>query len=166
MGCGSAGVIVMGQAGRVVRSHFNLDTPFDSTLFNLMGVAIIVNIVTAAIFCRWTFRAAPSPYVWGIRMGLVSFVIFAMEGMIMAQRLAHSVGVPDGGPGLPVVNWSTTGGDLRIAHFLGMHALQLLPLVGFFGRSTAAVALAFAVWVSISVVALWGALAGKTFPTG
>lgn len=49
--------------------------------------------------------------------------------MVTTTIGAHSVGVPDGGQGMLFVNWSTEGGDLRIPHFIGMHALQMLPLV-------------------------------------
>ncbi|HWS99764.1 MAG TPA: hypothetical protein VN256_05765 [Pyrinomonadaceae bacterium] len=127
-------VLITAQAARGVRSHFNYTSHFDMLVFSVMGWAIVVNTVAAAYVTLkfWkTDAGIPAPYLWGIRMGFLIFVLASLEGFAMVSQSAHSVGVPDGGAGLPVVNWSTKGGDLRVAHFFGMHALQALPLIGY-----------------------------------
>jgi hypothetical protein len=121
------------QVARGVTSHFNDTTAFDSAVFGVMGASITLNIMVAAYVALkfWKTEAKISaPYLWGIRIGLTIFVLASLEGFAMVSHAAHSVGVPDGGPGLPLVNWSTRGGDLRVAHFFGIHALQVLPLAG------------------------------------
>lgn len=124
-------VIIVGQAARGVRSHFNDDTTFDAALFAIMGATItVLYLATVAIALRFLRepsddRATTSAVRLGLLVGLVGMGI----GFLMPPLGGHAVGVPDGRPGLPLVGWSTTGGDLRIGHFVGMHALQLLPLV-------------------------------------
>lgn len=127
-------IAITAQAARGVASHFNQSTLFDGAVFTLMGIAILVNTALAAYLAYrfWATRPPlPAPYLWGIRLGLLLFLLACAEGGFMSAHNAHSVGVADGGSGLPVVNWSTRGGDLRIAHFFGMHALQAVPLVGY-----------------------------------
>lgn len=122
------------QAARGQASHFNVATPFDGAVFSLMGLLIVVNTILAVytllLFCL-TRVELPAAYLWGIRLGLLLFLAAGLEGFVMTGRSAHTVGLPDGGPGIPVLNWSTAGGDLRVAHFVGLHALQLIPLAGF-----------------------------------
>jgi hypothetical protein len=124
-------VIIIGQAARGVRSHFNDDSAFDGILFAFMGATIVVVwLATVAIALRFLRepsddRATASAVRLGLLVGLAGMAV----GFLMSPNGAHAVGVPDGGPGLPFVGWSTTGGDLRIGHFVGMHALQLLPLL-------------------------------------
>jgi hypothetical protein len=123
--------IIVGQAARGTRSHFNTDTPLDVALFSVMGATIVVLwLATLAVALRFLRepgrdRAAGT----AVRLGLFVALIGLLEGFVMIANGAHTVGLADGGPGLPLVGWSTTGGDLRIAHFVGMHALQGLPLL-------------------------------------
>jgi hypothetical protein len=124
------------QAGRGQLSHYNVSTPLYSALFSAMALAAtLVTIYTAYVailFFASDFNLLPNYYVWAIRLGLIIFVIFSFEGFAMGSRMAHTVGVADGSKGIPLFNWSLSHGDLRIAHFVGMHALQVLPLLSFY----------------------------------
>lgn len=131
--------IIVGQAARGRQSHFNFETPLDSALFGMMGITIMVLwFGTAAASLVLAARSlAPRPENLAIRLGmgislvgmLLAVLMLVRPSGIAGFRGAHSVGVVDGGPGLPVTMWSTTGGDLRIPHFVGLHALQVLPLL-------------------------------------
>ncbi|MBO0915782.1 hypothetical protein J1C73_16165 [Streptomyces laculatispora] len=139
-------VIITGQVIRGRRSHFNHATPFDESLFNAMAVTVVV-LWTGTLFIAILLLRARMPdraTAWAIRSGVSLALAGAGFGFLMTQPTprqraagnldtadvigAHAVGVPDGGPSMPLTGWSTTGGDLRIPHFVGMHALQLLPL--------------------------------------
>jgi hypothetical protein len=143
--------IIVGQAAVGNRSHYNMDTPFSAALWSTMGATIVVLwLATLAVALRFLRGGGPDTHpddpaespglvppitapdraaTTAIRLCLVVALIGLAEGFLMASAGAHTVGAPDGGPGLPLLGWSTVGGDLRIAHFVGMHALQGLPLL-------------------------------------
>ncbi|MGW2562218.1 hypothetical protein ACWCXB_23775 [Streptomyces sp. NPDC001514] len=135
--------IIVGQVIRGKRSHFNNETPFDSLLFQIMGGTIVVLWIAMLLVAVLLFRSrlADRASAWALRLGTLIALAGAALGFLMTQPApgqnratsqvvgAHSVGVADGGPSMPLTGWSTTGGDLRIPHFVGMHALQLLPLL-------------------------------------
>jgi hypothetical protein len=126
--------LIITQAIRNTTSHFNITSTINGIIFNLMGMFILLFTITIILVCISFFRQKqfpiPEAYVWGIRLGILFFLFFSLEGGAMLGLLKHTVGGPDGGPGLPVVNWSSQYGDLRIAHFIGIHSLQVLPLFG------------------------------------
>jgi hypothetical protein len=127
---GETALIVL-QAWRGVHSHFNVSNGFDGMVFSLMGVMILINTFLIVYLLVLSFRAEidlPRSIVWGMRFGIILFLLSGAVGGVMSVILSHSVGVADGGPGLPLLNWSTRGGDLRAAHFIGMHAFQAVPL--------------------------------------
>jgi len=131
------------------QSHFNVSSSLNGTMFSLMGLAISImtlfTLYIGLLFWTRSFPELPTSYLWGIRLGIICFVIFAFQGGMMGAQLAHTVGAADGGPGLPVVNWSTKFGDYRIAHFVGMHALQILPLAGYYIFSSTRWVVAFSI---------------------
>ena len=127
-------VCITVQAARGTTSHFNVQSPFDGMVFSIMGIAILFNTAAMVLFF-FIIRADTPPqragYLWGIRLGVALFLVASLEGALIIGNNAHSYPGPDGGAGLPFVNWSTDQGDLRVAHFFGMHAMQALPLLGF-----------------------------------
>lgn len=142
-------LIIDGQAARGLTSHFNFSTPGNALAFEIMGTAITVMTIAVGYLAVIAFRRrfADRALGWGIRLGFVAMLFGSAIAFLMPRPTAgqlatlragqstpvigaHAVGVPDGGPGLPVTRWSTAGGDLRVPHFMGIHGLQVLPLVG------------------------------------
>lgn len=140
--------IIAAQAWRGTTSHFNVSTLFDGVLFGVMGILILVQTIAsvAVAVALWREHAfADQAMGWAMRIGMTLTIAGAATGGMMTRPTAaqleqartthvmtisgaHTVGAPDGGPGLPGTGWSREHGDLRVPHFVGLHALQLLPL--------------------------------------
>jgi hypothetical protein len=121
------------QSARGVRSHMNYTSPLNGSLFGVMGFFILLNTVCAAwLLVLWlrTDAGMPPAVAWGVRLGLLMLLAASVEGVRMVMWGGHTVGAKDGGPGLAFLNWSTGHGDLRVAHFFALHALQIFPLAG------------------------------------
>jgi hypothetical protein len=175
------------QAARGTTSHFNVATPLDGAVWAVMGVSILCIWLAMLLLTVVLFRqpyASPA-WGWSLRLGMVLALIGTGSGGLMtvpnSQQLAeahvsgrlptvgaHTVGAPDGGPGLPVTGWSADHGDLRVAHFLGMHGLQVVPLLAWWigrrriaGDERAQVKLIFA--IAASYLALFGLILWQAF---
>lgn len=148
-------VVIIVQTVRGQQSHFNYATAFDSAMWLVMQSTVVVlwlaNLLGALLLMRvHNFVPQRAGKHDRSRSAAVRFgALISIPGMSLASLMAlptaeqqsalhagtvlhivgaHSVGAPDGGPALPITGWSTGGGDLRIPHFVGLHALQLLPL--------------------------------------
>jgi hypothetical protein len=172
--------IIALQAFRGTTSHFNGATPLDMALGITMGLAIVTQTLStiAVAVALWRERFDDVALGWALRLGMTMTIVGAFAGGLMtaptSQQLvaakagermtiagAHTVGAPDGGPGLAGTGWSTQHGDLRVPHFLGLHALQALPIVALVlarRRLSDAIRVRLVVIAAISYGALFGIL--------
>jgi hypothetical protein len=177
------------QAWRGTTSHFNVGTVLDRTLFAVMGIGILVQTLSsvAVAVALWRQRFSDRAFGWALRLGMTLTIAGAFTGGLMTRPMpqqladayagkgipvvgAHTVGAPDGGPGIPLTGWSREHGDVRVPHFVGLHALQVLALFGLLARRwrrpestrVRAVQLAGASYASLFLLLLWQALQGRS----
>lgn len=129
-------VLISVQAARGVRSHFNQTTPLDGAVYGLMGLFVSVAFVGLVVLARLAVRTSTGDRVTDTvaRWGSWLVVGGASVGLALVANDGHTVGGADGGPGLPLVGWSTAHGDLRPGHFVGLHGLQLLIVLAALAR--------------------------------
>jgi hypothetical protein len=158
-------VIITVQAARGTMSHFNNQSVLDGILFGIMGLAITINsFLVILIWVRFfKVKDLPSGYLWGVRLGIFIFLIAGYQGFLMTSLQQHTVGGPDGQEGLLFLGWAKYLGDLRVFHFFGIHALQLLPILSwyFFREKPKTVILCAIVYFLVSTLTLWMALSEK-----
>lgn len=120
------------QAVRGLESHFNIDSQFHFRMYQLMGVGAVL-LVGTTLPLAWEIARRPADglqgsFVAAVAIGLVlTFLLGGGLGGYMSSQLGHSVGVQGGH--VPLFGWNRLGGDLRIAHFLGIHAEQAIPIL-------------------------------------
>lgn len=181
--------IISLQAWRGTTSHFNVGTALDAGLFSVMGSAIVGQTLAAALvaIALWRQTFTDRALGWALRLGLTIAIAGASTGGLMTRATdaqiaqaragtpltvvgAHTVGAPDGGPGLPATGWSTRHGDVRVAHFVGLHAVQALPLLALLlrrrlmppARVARSIIVAGGSYAALFGILLWQALRGQS----
>jgi len=177
------------QAWRGTTSHFNTSSTLNQVLFGVMGLAIMIQTFAsvAVAVALWRQPFTDRALGWALRFGMTLTIAGAMTGPLMTRpttkQLAdvragrgmpvvggHTVGGLDGGRGMPVTGWSREHGDVRVPHFIGLHAIQALALVAFGVRRwrrpesarVKAVWILAASYASLFLLLLWQALRGES----
>jgi hypothetical protein len=156
------------QASKGELSHYNVSSPIKSFLYTMMAlmatIATIATAYIAVLFFGNSVSELPDYYLWSIRLGLIIFVIFSFEGFAMGSKMTHTIGGLDGSKGIPILNWSFTHGDLRIAHFIGMHALQIIPILSYYLLKNTKLTIGLGIlYFGLAVFTLVQALQGRSF---
>lgn len=177
------------QAWRGTTSHFNATTPLNRTLFFVMGTAIMIQTAVSVwtAVALWKQRFDDRALGWALRFGMILTIAGALTGPLMTRPTdaqmsrmrsgepmtivgAHTVGGDDGGPGVPVTGWSSEHGDVRVPHFIGLHAIQALAILALVLRwwrrpdsdRVRLVVTGAASYASLFGLLLWEALRGES----
>lgn len=155
--------LIFFQAGRGVASHFNVDTPFDMTIFSIMGAVIGFNAVILGIwFLAFTFLEKKKAYYRSsIIWGMFVFLLGNLSGYLII-RYGWPTDILSSYSKLPITGWKETMKDLKISHAIGLHAIQLLPisqlLIKKFDAYKSLIHVAGIIYLALYFVALFYAL--------
>ena len=184
--------LIVLQAVRGVPMHFNQATPFDTVVWRIMSVTIsiffVIDLIGAIVLLRE--KMADRVLAWSLRLGLFMALIgmalaFMMSAPTAPQMTAlqtggsidmmgaHNVGAMVDGQTrmLPFLGWNMDGGDLRIAHFIGLHGLQIIPLLGWLltrrthlrdGQRLALLSVGAAGYLGFTLLLFWQALRNQS----
>lgn len=135
----AAGVIVFGyiamQAARQRRSHYNTTTSTEKLLYNAMGIGALVVLAPAFVLGASIATAVLPGWSLTTRIGsasglVIGAVLTLVTGMRMDGSMSHSVGIGPASPRTMVMTgWSLDVADVRRAHFLANHMMQVVPLM-------------------------------------
>jgi hypothetical protein len=130
---------IAGAAAFETTSHFNVSNPLSVAVWGIMATFVNIIFASTIVLSLLIVLERQKPLLMKVGLGLGSSITavgmgiaFFMTGPTAEQLTnfqgiagAHAVGVDDGGPGLPLLGWSTVAGDLRVGHFFGLHAIQI-----------------------------------------
>jgi hypothetical protein len=187
-------ILLLIQATRARPMHFNYTTPLDSALWITMTIGIFTMFTAFVVLLIAVWRGVRQQPViaWAVKIGMVITAVGlitpnlsagpndaqlkALEAkqpniLIGAHTIGSSSAIPDAEPGLPLIGWNTQHGDIRIGHFIGLHALQLIPLFGIWlskrrrlnqNRQMALLLTAGFGYFSLMLLTTWQALRGQS----
>ncbi len=146
-------------------SHFATD-PLGALMYGLMGIGAVTLVALAALLgllvLRWPRPGVQRAWILAVGLGLLlGGVLGGFTGAAISELGSpHLGGTASNAGGVPPFFWSRDGGDLRVAHFLGIHAMQALPLLALMGAGARLVGLAAAGWTALTLATFALALQG------
>jgi hypothetical protein len=158
-----------------VPAHFNVGTRAWALAYQVAGVGSVLLIaailVQGVMVARQRDASIPAALRTALVLGaVIAFAVTLVTAGFLSAGTGHWVGgLKSDAGGLPLVGWSRTGGDLRVAHFWALHSQQFIPLVGLLlvavgrPRASAAVVVASIGYVALIAFTFVQALGGEPF---